>query len=183
VLLAVAAILGAIGQNDDSSEESDDTVVTAAVTDVSSTPRAHATPLVTHITRHDLQRDPAQLQFARVVDVIDGDTIDVAVDGVEERVRYYGVDTPERGDSCFREATERNEELVGSAVLLLEDVRDRDGNGRLLRYVFDSEGNSVDATLIAEGLAYAWREDGMYRERLVELEERAGAAAVGCLWR
>lgn len=129
-----------------------------------------------------LQFDAALLQHADVARVIDGDTIDVRVDGREERVRYYGIDTPERGDPCYREATKRNEQLITSGVLLLPDARDRDPFGRLLRYVFDERVRSIDALLIAEGLARAWPEDGAYRDDLVALEETARAAGVGCLW-
>ena len=114
--------------------------------------------------------------------VIDGDTIDVRVDVAEERVRYYGVDTPERGDACFSEATDRNEQLVGDTVLLLPDARERDRYGRLLRYVFDTQGRSIDGQLIAEGLAHAWTEDGAYRDQLIEVEALASAGDVGCLW-
>jgi micrococcal nuclease len=130
----------------------------------------------------DLRPDPRLLQAAEVVDVIDGDTIDVRIDGREERVRYYGIDTPERGDRCYREATDRNEVLAGARVLLLPDARERDRSGRLLRYVFAEDGASIDARLIAEGLALAWRDDGAHRDELVALEERARAAEVGCLW-
>jgi endonuclease YncB( thermonuclease family) len=37
-------------------------------------------------------------EIARVVQVIDGDTIDVDIAGEEFRVRYVGVNTPERDD-------------------------------------------------------------------------------------
>jgi micrococcal nuclease len=117
-----------------------------------------------------------------VIDVIDGDTIDVELNGREERVRYYGIDTPERGDDCFSEARRRNQELVGDAVLLLPDARERDRSGRLLRYVFDASGNSIDGQLIAEGLAYAWRDDGSHRDLLIGAEDGARAARAGCLW-
>ena len=130
----------------------------------------------------DLAPDAEALQRAEVLDVIDGDTIDVRIGGQEERVRYYGVDTPERGDRCYNEATERNEALAGVSVLLLPDARERDGFDRLLRYVFDTAGASIDARLIAEGLAVAWRDDGAYRDELVALEEDARAAEAGCLW-
>ncbi len=135
----------------------------------------------------DIRPAPALLERAEVVGIIDGDTIDVELDGREagvrrERVRYYGVDTPERGDRCYREAKERNEALAAEAVLLLPDVRDRDRSGRLLRYAFDEQGGSIDARLIAEGLALAWPEDGTYRDELLALEEEARAAEVGCLW-
>ena len=126
--------------------------------------------------------DEASFQRADVLRVIDGDTIDVRLDGVEERVRYYGIDTPERGERCFTEATERNESLVGDTVLLLPDARERDTFDRLLRYVFTEDGVSVAARLIAEGLSTAWPEDGAYRDELVAYEREVRALGVGCLW-
>jgi endonuclease YncB( thermonuclease family) len=122
------------------------------------------------------------LKAGRVEEVIDGDTIDVLIDGREVRVRYYGVDTPERGRRCFREAMDRNELLIGQRVLLLPDARDTDPAGRLLRYVFLPSGVSVDATLVAEGFGHAWRDDGRYRDQIIGLELQADAANRGCLW-
>ncbi len=119
---------------------------------------------------------------ARVLAVIDGDTIDVTIDGNFERVRYFGVDTPERGQACYQEARQRNLALVDEEVYLLADVRDRDANGRLLRYVFTSNGLLVDASLIADGLGIAWRKDGALRDALVDLEAKTREADVGCLW-
>lgn len=169
VLLAIAALLNALAR--DGGDEANDAPV--------------ATPTLT-VALPDLQPNESALMRAEVAGVIDGDTIDVRVDGRDERVRYYGVDTPERGDPCYREATERNEALAGRTVLLLPDPslegRDRDRGGRLLRYVFDERVRSIDARLIAEGLAVAWTEDGAYRDDLVALEGAARAAKAGCLW-
>jgi len=67
-------------------------------------------------------------------------------------------------------------------VLLLPDARERDRFDRLLRYVFDTDGASIDAQMIAEGLAHAWTEDGAYRDQLIALEADARASGVGCLW-
>ena len=125
----------------------------------------------------------ADLQEARLVDVIDGDTIDVTIAGRLIRVRYFGVDTPERGERCYREAKDRSETLLDDGVLLLADARDGDRFGRSLRYVFLTDGVSVDATLVAEGFALAWRQDGRYKEEILTLEGEARAAGRGCLWR
>ena len=125
---------------------------------------------------------PSAMRAAAVVRIVDGDTIRVTVDGVEEPVRFYGIDTPERGEECFAEATTRAKELVGDQVRLLPDERNRDRNGRLLRYVYTAAGLSVDAMLVSEGLAYAWKEDGALRGPLIELEQSARRDGVGCLW-
>jgi micrococcal nuclease len=126
--------------------------------------------------------NPQSLEQATVEKVIDGDTIDVVIDGEHQRVRYYGIDAPEKDEECYQEATERNRELVGTTVRLEADARDKDEYGRLLRYVFTNEGLSVDAALVSEGLAKAWREDGRYLNRLTILETDASQHQTGCLW-
>jgi micrococcal nuclease len=176
-LLGLAVLLGKL------SGGGDEAVATptagALVSPVAGTPVPTATPLV---AAPDISPDSALLEQADVVHIVDGDTIDVRIDGREERVRYYGVDTTERGEDCFSEATDRNEALAGERVLLLPDARERDRYGRLLRYMFTEDGRSIEAQLIAEGLGHAWREDGAYRDALVALEGEAEAAGVGCLW-
>jgi endonuclease YncB( thermonuclease family) len=124
----------------------------------------------------------AGLEEGEVLGVVDGDTIEVGIDGRAYRVRYFGVDTPERGVRCYREARDRNETLIGKRVLLLTDNRTTDSFGRLLRYVFLPDGVSVDATLVAEGYGEAWREDGRYRDQIIAIEGEAQAANRGCLW-
>jgi endonuclease YncB( thermonuclease family) len=123
------------------------------------------------------------LEKATVYDIIDGDTIDILIERRLDRVRYFGVDTPEVGTDCYRDALERNRRLVGRTIYLLPDERDRDDGGRMLRYVFKEDGTSVDATLVAEGMGMAWRRDGRYRDQIVSLEERAKAEGRGCLWK
>jgi len=124
-----------------------------------------------------------QLEDARVDEVVDGDTIAVTLaDGKRVVVRYFGVDTPERGDRCFWEATERNRRLVGEKVRLLADARTTDAFERSLRYVFTPEGVSIDATLVGEGLGWAWRKDGRYRDGIIALEDEARVGHRGCLW-
>lgn len=117
-----------------------------------------------------------------VVKIVDGDTLDVRASETDLRVRLYGVDTPERGDHCFKEATERTRALAGSRVQLVPDARLQDSFKRELRYVYTVSGESIDAALVREGLALAWREDGSQRTALIALEDQARAAKTGCLW-
>src|SRR5688572_15881263 len=75
-------------------------------------------------------------EHARVTRVIDGDTVEVQLDGREEDVRYIGVDTPESvipGETpeCFGpQASSFNERLVAGETVRLEfgpELRDRYG--------------------------------------------------------
>jgi len=76
---------------------------------------------------------------------VDGDTIDVLVEGKVYRVRLIGMDTPEtkhpsKPVQCFgAEATAKTQELLNLAtgqVLLEKDVSETDQYDRLLRYVW-----------------------------------------------
>ena len=110
--------------------------------------------------------------------VIDGDTIDTRVG----RVRFYGVDTPERGDTCFSEATAATERLAGGQVRLEDGPRFTDSFDRRLAYVYDASGNSIDVQLVAGGYARAWTQDGQHRDVLIGLEQTARDGRAGCLW-
>ena len=101
--------------------------------------------------------DPAQpppgRQPATVVRVVDGDTIRARIAGVEERVRYIGIDTPERDEKCFVAALEANEDLLDGGPLRLEFDRERrDRYGRLLAYAYAGE-TFVNLELVRRGLA------------------------------
>jgi len=107
--------------------------------------------------------------------VIDGDTFVSGRnrDGSESRVRIYGVDTPERGEPCFEEATERFHKLAGDQVRIEFGPRSEDPYGRALFYVCTETGESVAEKLIREGLGKAWEGDGQHRELLMGVEDGA----------
>jgi micrococcal nuclease len=98
---------------------------------------------------------------ARVLRVVDGDTIGVRLAGRTERVRYIGVDTPESVKpgtpvQCFaKRAAAANAALVaGRSVRLVGDVERRDRYGRLLAYVYrEPDGAFVNAQLVRDGYA------------------------------
>ncbi len=113
-----------------------------------------------------------------VIGVVDGDTIDTEIG----RIRLYGVDTPERGERCFTEATDVTRRLAGSQVRIEDGPRATDRYDRRLAYVYDASGNSIDVQLIAGGYARAWTQDGQHRDTLVSLERSARENGAGCLW-
>ena len=128
--------------------------------------------------------DPPSQVFADVVDVIDGDTIEVEIDGVTERVRYIGIDTPEIGQRCAEEATEANRRLVsGKRIMLVPDKENRDIYDRLLRYVY-SGGELVELKLVELGLARPLKifPNVRHSDEIAEAARTARANGTGCLW-
>lgn len=125
---------------------------------------------------------PEILPKVPILRIIDGDTALILWEDEPTHLRYYGVNTTERGEPCFQEGTERNRALSGGAVRLAFDERSRDTHGRLLAYVFTDAGLSVDAQLVAEGIGKAWKRDGLLRDRIVALENQARMSKTGCLW-
>ena len=107
---------------------------------------------------------PTEPGAGQVVRVVDGDTLDVALAGVEERVRLIGIDTPETSDprspvECFGEEASRHLAALvppGTAVRLERDVEARDRYGRLLAYLHRaSDGLFVNQAMARAGMAAA----------------------------
>ena len=113
----------------------------------------------------------------RVSRVIDGDTFDSSAG----RVRLFGVDTPERNERCYAEASRRLSRLAGKEVRVEAGPRSGDGN-RLLFYVYNRHGESIEERLVQEGLAQAWTRDGQHRDFLVGLDQTTRLSGTGCLW-
>jgi len=129
---------------------------------------------------------PCRADVDAVVDrVVDGDTIDVVVEGGQERVRLIGVDAPESDEGACGSGAEswlRARLPVASAVVLSFDAECIDPFDRTLAYVSDS-GGMVNVSLVSRGQAQAcWVEPNItYRDHLACLEAEASAASEG-LW-
>jgi len=132
------------------------------------------------------------LKLLDVVKVVDGDTIDVSLDGKTERIRLIGINTPETVDprkpvECFgKEASDKAKALLsGKKVYLEADLisGERDKYNRLLRYVFLEDGTSFNLMMIKEGYAYEYTYDVPYKYQteFKEAQKEAMAAKAG-LW-
>lgn len=103
---------------------------------------------------------------ARVVRVVDGDTIDIAIpdrDRPHTRIRLWGVDTPETvrpnspvehfgpEASAFAKKTLHDQPVT----IELPTDRTRDKYGRLLAYIYLPDGRLFNALLIETGHGYA----------------------------
>ncbi len=119
-------------------------------------------------------------EFTHVDYVVDGDTIRTT-NG--DSIRFLGINTPERGVPYADKATERLEELLGGGEIRLEgDVADKDGYGRLLRYVWAGDVH-VNLEMVRSGYAHVYviEPNSKYWDELKEAEAEAIAAKRG-LW-
>ncbi len=113
-------------------------------------------------------------QTTTVIRIVDGDTLKVRYWGKEESIRLIGIDTPEsrvnkktKRDAkrsgqdiktivaMGKRATEYVESLVkpGDLITIEFDVQQRDRYGRLLGYVFLSNGKMLNEEIVKAGYA------------------------------
>ena len=117
---------------------------------------------------------------AQTARVIDGDTLHIG----EEKIRLFGVDAPEKGQTCIGPdgqswacglwATEQLQEKLDGGQLRCEG-QDRDRYGRLLA-TCTVNGRDVAKDLVEEGAVLAFRR---YSSRYVGAENAARAAGRG----
>lgn len=138
---------------------------------------------------------PVQLVSAMVVEIVDGDTIKVLLNGQIVTVRLIGVDTPETVDprqpvQCYgREAAQFTTNMIRRAnnrVLLERDVSETDRYGRLLRYVWLEHPDGrrmLNYELVAQGYAQVvtYPPDVKYADVFVQLQREAREQRRG-LW-
>lgn len=130
------------------------------------------------------ETDSPDGERAEVTYVFDGDTIEVDVGGRTYRLRYIGVDTPEREKPFYQDAVEFNRALVeDQTVILVRDVSETDQYGRLLRYVYLEDGTFVNGELIRNGMArlVTFPPDVAQTKYLRDLQEEARESAAG-MW-
>ena len=107
-----------------------------------------------------------------VTRIIDGDTIEIEGG---YRVRYIGIDTPEKDEHYYWEALRANRDLVeGKKIRLEKDVEDKDEYDRLLRYVW-VDNTMVNAELVKSGHAYSYSypPNTKYQTYFLQLEQEA----------
>ena len=97
-----------------------------------------------------IEPSPIKTIETKVVRTIDGDTIEVELNGMKEKVRLIGVDTPETHHPTkpvqpYGPEAENytRSQLEDKTVWLEKDVQERDKYGRVLAYVWVSQPSKV----------------------------------------
>jgi micrococcal nuclease len=127
---------------------------------------------------------------AKITKVIDGDTMDVSIDGKEDKIRLLLVDTPETHDpdkpvqQFGPEATKfATDTLEGKDVKLEKDVSDRDKYGRLLVYLWLGD-KMFNEMLLEKGfarVAYVYPPNTKYVNEFRKIQEKPQQSGIG-IW-
>ena len=135
-------------------------------------------PVFSELTPHPVSR------------VVDGDTVELLVEGVPIKVRLIGVDTPETVhpqqpvEHYGKEASAFTRNLLrGESVYLIRGQEKVDRYGRTLGYLYRApDGLFVNAEIIRQGYGHAYVQFPFeHMDRFVALQTRAREAGKG-LW-
>ena len=100
-----------------------------------------------------------------VTHVVDGDTIDINMEGKSVRVRLLGINTPETVDprrpvECFgKEASNKAKEILAGKWVSVEPDPSQDAYdkyGRKLLYAYTADGTLFNRQMISDGYAYEY---------------------------
>ncbi|HEX8591493.1 MAG TPA: thermonuclease family protein [Candidatus Paceibacterota bacterium] len=127
-----------------------------------------------------------------IVEVVDGDTVKISVNGKIETYRLIGVDTPEtvhptKGVECFGvEASNRAKTILTGEKVFIETDSSQgtyDKYNRRLAYIFLEDGTNLNLKMIREGYAHEYTYSLPYKYQLQfkEAEVAARSNKVG-LW-
>jgi len=162
------------------------------------TPRRTSTPTQTAVVSTQVSPSPtpplspttpascipaASPLAARVVEIIDGNTIKVLLsDGLVYVVRYLGVDSPKAEANAFQAYLANSELVFQKDVTLISDDMDKDPAGRLLRYVLAGD-TFVNLKLLEVGQGLVTSQPGAYScaEAFMAAERSAAQSARG-MW-
>jgi micrococcal nuclease len=173
LLLAFALVAGACNARPQAPEFVDATTTTMALPGGSSTTTTPTLPPV------------EERVSGTVVDVTDGDTITMDIEGVETTVRLLGVNAPEMTECWGPEAAATLSNVVnGRELLVVAGEEDVDGFGRALRYVYLETSDGVEfinASLVEDGHAVAIQDGNEFSSALKALEARAYQSGKG-MW-
>ncbi|MBN1402519.1 MAG: thermonuclease family protein, partial [Anaerolineae bacterium] len=128
-------------------------------------------------------------EWGQVLDVVDGDTIVVLLNGQARVVSYLGIETPQYGEGTQTDARLASEARVANRVLAQGKVVRLEGKeswinerGHLLRYVW-LDDEMINATLVRLGYARCSpdSEASVHGALLARLEQEARQGRLG-IW-
>ena len=116
----------------------------------------------------------------KVTKVADGDTITVLANGKSVRIRFYGIDAPEKKQDYGIKSLDVLKKLLDGKTVEIEE-KDKDQYGRVVGVVF-LNGENINLKQVAEGNAWWYKQYAKRDNDLKKAEERAREKKLG-LWK
>jgi micrococcal nuclease len=133
------------------------------------------------------KQSKTETEYVKVVEVNDGDTISVIFGGRKERVRLIGIDAPELQQRPWGQRAKKHlRELLSTSqwtVSIEFDIEKRDVHGRLLSYVWTSDGRMVNVQMLKDGYAmlYTFPPNIRYVDEFKKAQDEARSKSLG-IW-
>lgn len=146
--------------------------VTASTTTGTKKPVEAVKQVVQQATPKTETKTDTDYVYYSIVEVVDGDTVKLNINGTTETLRLIGLDTPETVDprkpvQCFgKEASNKGKELLtGKKVRIEEDPTQgkRDKYNRLLAYIYTENGVLYNKYMIEQGFAHEYTYNTAYK--------------------
>lgn len=84
---------------------------------------------------------------SNIVKIVDGDTYDILLDGIQTRIRMDGIDAPERGMAFYKKSKEYLGQLcIGKHIRLEGEKKDR--YGRLIAKSYLPDGRELGEPVV-----------------------------------
>ena len=116
-----------------------------------------------------------------VTKIVDGDTIKIETG---ETIRLICVNTPEKGEEGYEEATNYLKHLIlNKKIIIKKDISETDSYERLLRYVY-LNNKLVNEAVVKNGygLAYPYGPDTKLCPKILKAEQKARKGKIG-IWK
>ena len=128
-------------------------------------------------------KDAVPQQFdlsGRVLTIADGDTATIrTADNSKVKIRFYGIDSPERGQPYYNEAKRALTRML-SAKTVGVTVVERDQYGRTVGKVY-LDGVDINLAMVSGGHAWWYQHYAKYERSLQDAQQQARAKKIG-LW-
>lgn len=109
---------------------------------------------------------------AKVVSITDSDTIIVLREGVQKRIRLYGIDCPEKKQPFGTRAKQFTGRLAHEKTVTLRP-HGKDRNGRIIAEVILPDGRNLNHEIVKAGFAWWFRKYAPTDKELARLEAEA----------
>jgi micrococcal nuclease len=123
---------------------------------------------------------PLPVLSGKVIKVIDADTIDVQLTSGPIRIRFHGIDAPERNQPWGKEATAALKKRVMGKEVDVEPF-EQDRYERMVGIVYLGDVN-INAELVQEGHAWAYRQYMRKADRKLCVDETLARISKKGLW-